>query len=149
MDPHQTKFQKMNYPVIIPNVTKSRSNLLSANLSRSFILPEIIPKQPSQFTSALVHEVRNPLANINLSVEVLQSAIKDNDLKIYLDIIMRSSIRINNLISDLLKHQQAYEVRSEKHSIHQLLDEVLEMAVDRIRLKKISIWKDYDTGDCK
>ena len=37
----------------------------------------------------------------------------------------------------------------EKHSMHQLLDEVLEMADDRMRLKKISVLKDYTSNDCK
>jgi signal transduction histidine kinase len=102
----------------------------------------------AQFAFALVHEVRNPLTNINLAIEMLGSAIQDNQLKIYLDIITRSSIRINSLICDLLKHQEN-EVQVEKHSIHQLLDEVLEMAGDRVRLKKIAVWKDYTSNDSK
>ena len=51
-----------------------------------------------KFTDALVHEVRHPLSNINLAVEMLQSSIKELDLKIYLDIIGRSSMRINDLM---------------------------------------------------
>jgi signal transduction histidine kinase len=88
------------------------------------------------------------LTNINLAVEMLGAAIKDNQLKVYLDIIKRSSFRINSLIRELLKHQEN-EVQVEKHSIHQLLDEVLEMAGDRMRLKKIAVWKDYTSGDSK
>jgi signal transduction histidine kinase len=102
-----------------------------------------------QFASSLVHEVRNPLNNIKLSVETLESIIKDKDLKIYLDIIIRNSERINNLIIELLKYQQADEVQAEKHSIQQLLDEVIEMAGDRIRLKNIVIRKEYAAQDCK
>jgi signal transduction histidine kinase len=79
---------------------------------------------------------------------MLGSAITDNRLKVYLDIIKRSSIRINSLICDLLKNQEN-EVQVEKHSIHQLLDEVLVMAGDRMRLKKIAVWKDYTSDDCK
>lgn len=109
-----------------------------------------IAKDPSaQFTSALAHEIRNPLANINLSVGILESSIQDTELKLYLDIIARSSNRINSLITDLLKYQQADENKPEKHSILPLLEEVLEMAWDRIRLKNISVRKDYAPHDCK
>jgi nitrogen-specific signal transduction histidine kinase len=59
----------------------------------------------------LAREVRNPLSNINLSAEMLESAIKDNELKIYLDIIMRSSMRINNLINQLLMSQESDEAQ--------------------------------------
>jgi len=52
------------------------------------------------------------------------------------------------LICGILKYQED-EVQVEKHSIHQLLDEVLEMAGDRMRLKKIAVWKDYASNDCK
>jgi signal transduction histidine kinase len=100
-----------------------------------------------QFASALVHEVRNPLTNINLAIEMLESAIEGNDLKIYVDIIRRSSSRINGLICDLLKYQED-KGPVEKCSISQLLDEVLEMAGDRMRLKKISVSKDYACNDC-
>jgi len=117
------------------------------NHYKPLVATKIIKDPPVQFATALIHEVRNPLTNINLAVEMLGSAIKDNQLKIYLDIITRSSIRINSLICDLLKYED--EVQVEKCSLHQLLDEVLEMAGDRIRLKKIAVSKDYASNDCK
>ncbi len=51
---------------------------------------------------AYAQEIRKPLGNINLSVEMLESIITDNDLKMYLDVIMRNSIRIDNLLQVLL-----------------------------------------------
>lgn len=80
---------------------------------------------------------------------MLKSIIRHDDQKIYLDIIMRSSVRINDLIEELLKYQQADEVQAEKHSIHQLLDEVLAMNEDRIMLKNITVRKEYTIQDCK
>jgi len=109
----------------------------------------ILKDELGEFISALAHEVRNPLANINLSVKMLESEIKSEELKTYLDIIMRSSIRINNLIRELLIYQQNEEVPAEKHSIHELLDEVIWMAKDRIMLKNITVLKEYDPEDCK
>ena len=99
------------------------------------------------FITALVHELRNPLTNIKLSVELLEFASTDDKWKTFLDIIRRSSMRINDLINDLLKNKQD-EVGVERHSIHQLLDEALELARDRISLKKIVVIKKYEQ-DCK
>lgn len=98
-----------------------------------------------QIGPALAHEVRNPLTNINLSVEMLRAAVQDNDLKIYIDIIMRSSKKINDLINELLTTQG--KVRAEKYSVHQLLHEVVESANDRIKLKNITVTKEFDPED--
>ena len=104
-------------------------------------------KDLTQFTLAIAHEIRNPLTNIQLSVEMLQSIIEDDKLKIFLDIIRRSTTRINDLIVELLKYNQE-EVKSEKCSVHQLLDEILELVKDRLDLKNISVRKNYEQ-DCE
>jgi signal transduction histidine kinase len=80
---------------------------------------------------------------------MLGSAITDNELKIYLDIISRSSMRINYLLNELLKYQEIEESESNKHSLHQLLDEVLTLTADRILLKKIRVRKEYGADDGK
>lgn len=99
--------------------------------------PEIFNDHPDQFALLLAHEVRNPLSTINLAVEMLRPEIKDDGLQMYLDIIMRGSVRINNLIKELLEEQDADDIHAEEYSIQQMLDEVLEMAEDRIKLKRI------------
>jgi signal transduction histidine kinase len=139
----------MNSTPIRHNVSKPRIYSTSTNLLRTRNESKFVEKKPAPFASALAHEVRNPLSNINLAVEMLKSEIQDKDQKIYLDIIMRSSIRITDLVNELLQFQQSEEGHPEKHSIHQLLDEVLAMAEDRITLKKIVVTKNYAIKDCK
>ena len=106
-------------------------------------------EEPNQFASALAHEVRNPLATINLAVQMLKSPTKVLDQMLYLDIIMKASGQINDLITDLLKTPQSGEMQLEKYTMHQLLDEALALAEDRILLKNITVRKDYSTLDCK
>jgi signal transduction histidine kinase len=98
----------------------------------------------TQYTTALAHEIRSPLTNINLSVKMLESMEGDENLEMYLAIIARSSVRINELLNELLTDRRA---EAEKHSIHQLLDEVLDMSRDRITLKDIKVAKSYCTHD--
>lgn len=99
--------------------------------------------------SVLAHELRNPLTNIILTVHMLESKILDHNDRLYMDIIKRSSAKINDLINDLLKGQQENEMPTEKHSIHQLLDEVIEMASDRLVLKNVVVKKNYARYDLK
>src|SRR4030095_10459097 len=99
--------------------------------------------------SVLVHELRNPLTNIMLTVHLLESKILDDNDRMYMDIIKRSSAKINDLVNDLLKGEQEEEIQTEKYSIHQLLDEVIEMASDKIMLKNIAVKKDYAPYDLK
>jgi signal transduction histidine kinase len=106
-------------------------------------------EEPNQFASALAHEVRNPLATINLAVQMLKSPTKVLDHRLYLDIIMKASGQINDLITDLLKIPQPGEMQLEKYTMHQLLDEALALTEDRILLKNITVRKDYSTLDCR
>ncbi|HTI12080.1 MAG TPA: HAMP domain-containing sensor histidine kinase [Puia sp.] len=138
----------MNPHTITP-VKKMRTYRASSLFSKSLTHPRLMPPQPGQFGVALAHEVRNPLSNINLAVEMLRSTIREGDQQLYLDIISRSSSRISTLVTDLLGSCQPDEMGPERCPVHLLLDEVLEMTRDRISLKNISVRKDYTTLDCK
>ncbi len=90
----------------------------------------------------IAHEVRNPLTNINLSVEHLKDEPADEH-EMYFDIITRNSERINQLITELLNSSKPAELKLDKYPVHKLLDETLELAIDRLRLKEISLEKNY------
>ncbi|MBA3828597.1 MAG: PAS domain-containing protein [Taibaiella sp.] len=113
------------------------------------VAPTIFNGDPNRFAAALAHEVRNPLTNINLSAEMLGTAMKGDDERAYVDIILRSSKRINNLIIEFLKYQKEDEITAEKYSIKDLLDEALEMTKDRLTLKHVAVKKDYSIQDDK
>ena len=129
------------------SVTKLRNYSSSEDSSR---LPPaiVVEKDWVQFAPALAHEIRNPLANINLSVDMLRSMIADDEQKLYLDIILRASTRVNDLINDLLLHHEQTIVQPEKCSLQHLLNEVLFMTADRLMLKNIRIIKEYTLSEC-
>lgn len=98
----------------------------------------------------IAHEVRNPLTNINLSVDQLKSEkdIEEDERNIFYDMILRNSQRINLLITELLNSTRFVELKSQTVSINKLLDEALLLAEDRIMLNGIEVLKKYDTNIC-
>ena len=73
----------------------------------------------------------------------------DSAQKIYLDIISRSSSRINDLINDRLFISRLPESIPEKYSIYCLIEDALITINDRIVLKNITVRKVYSTQDCR
>jgi signal transduction histidine kinase len=105
--------------------------------------------QNGNFIYTLVHEIRNPVTNINLATEVLEHLVTDDGAKMYLDVIVRNTMRIRAMLTDLLVLAQINEMSLENLSIHFLLDEVLITNGDRIMLKKVAVRKNYFTQDIK
>ena len=139
----------MNSSTITRKVSKLDNSLLSASPVRTLTPHKIVQNKPDQFPSALAHEIRNPLSNINLAADMLKSTLITDDQKKYLDIVRRGSVRINDLVTDLLLYFQPGEAHSEKYSIHQLLEDALTTIADRITLKNITVKKYYTILDCK
>ena len=131
------------------NTPKSNFTTSSINPLKAFpplqVDLEILPK----FIYTLVHEIRNPLTNISLATEVLKQLPMDDVQKMYLNIILRNSERVNNLVAALLNSGEANEMKPEKHCIHYLLEEVLIMNEDRFMLKKVAVRKNYTNQEFK
>lgn len=98
----------------------------------------------------IAHEVRNPLTNIDLALTQINDEIKNEseDIHFLADIIKRNSLRINQLITQLLNATRVDDLNLEKISINQLLDEALVLAKDRIDLDGIEVVKNYTSEPC-
>ena len=95
----------------------------------------------NRLVRALAHEVRNPLNNINLSVEQLVQENLGENGTVYMDIISRNSKRINDLITELLLSSSLPpENVREKKALQNILDESIATIIDRITLKKVN-WR--------
>jgi PAS domain S-box-containing protein len=96
----------------------------------------------------VAHEVRNPLTNVNLALEQLKHEIHSPsfdkaDADPFFDIIIRNSDRINQLITELLNSSRHTDLKLTEYPINNVLDESLELAGDRIKLKEIKVEKEY------
>ena len=97
----------------------------------------------------IAHEVRNPLTNIQLSVEAISKVVSDQELSEYLRIIEKNAFRINNLVTELLSATKLNEFNLIPVPINQLIEEALVSAKDRIKLNNIRLIKNYDPEICK
>jgi PAS domain S-box-containing protein len=92
----------------------------------------------------LAHEVRNPLNNINLSLEQLHHEIKTvDDAEIYMEIIQRNSKRISDIITELLNSSRPAEMSMQSKPLQVILDESISAALDRITLQKVKLVINY------
>lgn len=95
------------------------------------------------------HEVRNPLTNIMLASDQLKLEMGDagNKNKYLFEMIERNSARINQLISDLLNSTKASELNYQKIAVAELVEETLSEALDRFKLTKVKLVRNFKTGD--
>jgi PAS domain S-box-containing protein len=91
----------------------------------------------------LAHEVRNPLNNINLSVEQLGHNAESDEKNFLLDIIQRNSNRIGGLITELLDSSRPTELVMEKYTLQGIMDDTIAAALDRITLQRINMQIHY------
>lgn len=99
----------------------------------------------------IAHEVKNPLTNITLAADQLKMELPESVLKEssdLLEIIHRNSTRINQLVSELLYSTRFTELKTTKRSINELVEDALELALDRIKFKRILIEKKFDFDIC-
>jgi PAS domain S-box-containing protein len=95
----------------------------------------------SRLVRTLAHEVRNPLNNINLSLDQLMQNIgEDAEAKIYLDIVQRNSRRIGDLITELLGASRLdADMNFIKGSLQTVINQAVGAAHDRLTLKNIKL----------
>jgi signal transduction histidine kinase len=98
----------------------------------------------------LAHEVRNPLNNINMSVEQLLQSADGNgeESQLFLDIVQRNSKRIGDIITELLDTSRPTDLVFERCSLQAIMDESISEALDRITLQHVNMQIRYADEAC-
>lgn len=95
----------------------------------------------------LAHEIRNPLNNISLSIDQLTSGMDDVDSTSHLlSIMQRNCLRINHIITELLDLTKPLELSFQQHTLQEILDESIDMTLDRINLQKVLVQKEFPSS---
>jgi signal transduction histidine kinase len=103
-----------------------------------------------RMAQVIAHEIRNPLTNVKLAIQQLQDDLVNpsESMLSLIEMIDRNCNRINQLIINLLNSTKTTELNYEDVSINALIDEALELAKDRVQLKRMKIVKEYSDDIC-
>ena len=137
---HNSQGQRY-YQGVVRDITKRKKT------ERDLLLAEKA-SATGRLVRTLAHEIRNPLTNINLSLEELEQGIQDEELGVYLQIVNRSSKRINDLLNELLHSFRPSETVRMKQSVQRVVEDTIALAHDRMQLKNIRLETDFEAGEC-
>jgi PAS domain S-box-containing protein len=91
-----------------------------------------------RIASNMAHEIRNPLANIKASSQILKGKIKGRSgLKNYLNVIIRNIDNADRIIKDLLDYSSPANIKLKAGNILNILKEVKKLIEPRCREKHI------------
>ncbi|GAC1423535.1 MAG: hypothetical protein NVSMB67_22190 [Flavisolibacter sp.] len=98
----------------------------------------------------LAHEVRNPLNNINMSVEQLlqNETPAEEESTLFLDIIQRNSKRIGDIITELLDTSRPTDLVFDTITLQSIMDDSIAEALDRITLQHVNMQIKYSNVPC-
>jgi two-component system sensor histidine kinase PilS (NtrC family) len=113
--------------VIFQDVTRVAE--MERELTRSERLAAV-----GQLSAAIAHEIRNPLAAISGSIEVLRSGPEgaSPESRRLMDIVLRETQRLNALITDFLQYARPGETRRERVELAPCVEDLVKM-LDRVR----------------
>jgi len=86
-----------------------------------------------RLAAAIAHEIRNPLTSIAGSVSMLSTATEmTEEQRQLLQIVIRESERLNNIITDFLAYSRGKQYRFEKTDLMPLLEDTLTLLNHRL-----------------
>ena len=94
-----------------------------------------------RIAAGVAHEIRNPLTNLSMSVNQLKKLSSFDIPAKHIDIIIRNTGRINDLITELLNCARPPKLALHRYNMHIILENILDSA--KIRLQNIEIIKQF------
>ncbi len=81
-----------------------------------------------ELSSSIAHEIRNPLASLKGSIEMLkEGTMPDNYKERLMEIALKEMERLNRIITDFLTYSRPAPPNLQKIDLHLLLDETLDL----------------------
>jgi len=101
-----------------------------------------------QLAAGIAHEIRNPLASVSGSIQLLKRELKlDLENKRLMDIVLRETDRLNALISEFLLFAQPSQKQCESVDVKYLIEDTLDLFVNNPEWrKKIELRKNIEAG---
>lgn len=99
----------------------------------------------AELGGSLAHEIRNPLASIRGSLELIRDAEKNQDALHFINMALQESVRLNEIVTDFLNFAQFVPIKKNRLRVSEVINEALLEIMQRISSKDIKIMrKDND-----
>lgn len=143
-------------PLTISRQTRGRvvvlEDITSAEAMREEIERSRTLSTVGQITAQVAHELYNPIGAIKLNIDLLEMQSADNaDLNHTAARLKRGVAHLSDIVLDLRYLTRPREPERQATDVNQLLDEVIELASDRLERSRIIVARDFaaapPTGD--
>jgi signal transduction histidine kinase len=125
--------QRSGAHIVIRNIDAEKISQEIANRASKLMVT-------GKLLRSLAHEIRNPLTNINLALDELNTNENlTNDAQIYLDIVQRSANRVAALLEEIMNAYKTAVINLETAKLHDVIDNSLRFVNDRLILKNIKL----------
>ena len=93
--------------------------------------------------AGMAHEIRNPLASISGSIQVLRDDLElSHDDKHLMDIIFREAERLNALVTDFLVFARP-ATKKEKIDLEEIIEETIKLVETQSHMQGVSIYRNF------
>ncbi len=93
----------------------------------------------AELGGSLAHEIRNPLASIRGSLEVVREAEKDHHALHFINMALKESVRLNEIVTDFLNFAQFVPIKKNRLAINEVINEALIEIIEKVNSKQIKI----------
>lgn len=133
--------QQRGHVVVLTDVTEAERIREEANRNRTL-------STVGQLTAQVAHEIYNPLGAIKLNVDLLEMQLgdEDNDVKHTVARLKRGLEHLTTIVMDLRYVTRPREPERQPTEMNALLDEVIELAGDRLERSRVVIKRAYESG---
>lgn len=91
---------------------------------------------------SIAHEIKNPLSGIKGAAQLLRKSKAAEDMKEYIDLIIKETDRLNDVLHDYL--QVSRPPVFNEINIHEVIENALKVMAPAIREKDVIVLKSYD-----
>lgn len=99
-----------------------------------------------ELSAGMAHEIRNPLAGIKTSVQVLNKRVSKPESRELLAGIEAEITRLNNIVTDLLRFSRPAPPLPAPVDITRVLEATLDLMSEKVRTHRILVQRNFDPG---
>lgn len=99
----------------------------------------------AKLSASIAHEIRNPLAGISATAQVLATKLMDDERKLrFVNVILEEIDRINRIIKELLNFASPTKASFLQSNVNKILEQALDLLHKKIQKQRVEVVREYD-----